>query len=163
MQKFVVQEHHAKKLHWDFRLEIDGVLKSWAVPKGPSMNPRDKRLAVQVPDHDLKHAEFEGVIPEGSYGAGPVLIWDSGSYEMLEPHDPEAGLQRGRLTFRLRGHLLKGEFSLIRMRGWGVKNWLLIKGRDSLAQTGWKAPVLLTPTRERNLEVRAPHCDLIEG
>ncbi len=127
--KFVVHEHHATRLHYDFRLEISGVLKSWAVPKGPSMNPSDKRLAVRVDDHPLEYGEFEGIIPVGQYGAGSVLIWDSG--EFLPEGDPEDALKKGRLSFVLEGKKLKGSFSLILMKGRGTgKDWLLIKGQD---------------------------------
>ncbi|MDK2847668.1 MAG: bifunctional non-ous end joining protein LigD [Desulfuromonadales bacterium] len=126
MPKFVVQEHHATRLHWDFRLEVDGVLKSWAVPKGPSMDPGDKRLAVQVPDHSLEYGDFEGTIPEGQYGAGEVLIWDRGSYEPL--CDMSSGLEQGHLTFVLQGEKLEGAFALLRLkRGKGGKEWLLFK------------------------------------
>src|SRR5512147_241649 len=110
--KFVVHEHHASRLHYDFRLEIAGVLKSWAIPKGPSMNPADKRLAVMVPDHDLTYIDFEGVIPKGTYGAGPVVVWDAGEFELLGTDDPEAALTIGKLSFKLKGKKLKGEFAL---------------------------------------------------
>jgi bifunctional non-homologous end joining protein LigD len=124
MARFVVHEHHAARLHYDFRLEVGGVLKSLAVPKGPSMNPGDKRLAVHVDDHPLEYAAFEGVIPAGSYGAGTVAIWDEGRFEPLE--DPEAGLAKGHLSFRLTGKRLRGAFALVRMTG---DQWLLIKTR----------------------------------
>lgn len=126
MPRFVVQEHHASHLHWDFRLEFAGVLKSWAIPKGPSMNPADKRLAIQVEDHALEYGSFEGVIPQGEYGAGRVIIWDRGSYEPIA--DMAGGLSKGHLTFTLAGRRLKGEFSLVRLkRGTTGKEWLLIK------------------------------------
>lgn len=131
--KFVVHEHHSTRLHYDFRLETAGVLKSWAVPKGPSMNPADKRLAVMVEDHPLEYSEFEGIIPQGQYGAGPVLIWDSGEFQPED--DPETALKNGRLNFLLNGKKLKGGFALMLMKGRGTgKDWLLIKRRDSFAK-----------------------------
>ena len=132
---FVVQKHEASRLHFDFRLEIDGVLKSWAVPKGPSMNPKDKRLAIQVEDHPLSYAHFEGVIPEGNYGAGEVEIWDSGTYAYVgNSHDISSAIEHGLLEFKLHGHKLKGLFTLVRtnMDEKG-KDWLLIKKEDIFA------------------------------
>jgi bifunctional non-homologous end joining protein LigD len=129
MPRFVVQEHHATHLHYDFRLEVGGVLKSWAIPKGPSMNPADKRLAIQVGDHALEYGSFEGIIPEGHYGAGKVLIWDEGRYEPLV--DMETGLKEGSLAFRLYGNRLDGEFALVRIKKSTTgKEWLLIKKKD---------------------------------
>ena len=126
MPTFVVQEHHASHLHWDFRLEVGGVLKSWAIPKGPSMNPADKRLAIQVEDHTLDFGSFEGTIPEGEYGAGQVIIWDSGTYEPLT--EMEEGLGKGHLIFNLSGQRLQGEFALVRLKhGATGKEWLLMK------------------------------------
>lgn len=124
MPKFVVHEHHARHLHYDFRLEMEGVLKSWAVPKGPSMNPSDKRLAILVEDHPLDYASFEGIIPEGQYGAGRVIIWDKGTYQLLG-----GDMASGRLEFLLNGRRLKGIFVLTRMKG-KEKEWLLLKKRD---------------------------------
>jgi bifunctional non-homologous end joining protein LigD len=161
--RFVVQEHHASRLHWDFRLEMAGCLKSWAVPKGPSLDPSQKRLAVAVPDHDIEHADYEGIIPEGSYGAGPVLIWDKGTYSLLEGSDPLAAWKRGNISFRLNGSLLKGDFVLVKMKGAsGGKAWLLIKKKDAYAKDGWQTPVLLTPERRKTLKVKAPLCSLKE-
>ncbi|HEX8948075.1 MAG TPA: DNA polymerase ligase N-terminal domain-containing protein [Dissulfurispiraceae bacterium] len=127
MPKFVVHEHHARQLHFDFRLEMEGVLKSWAVPKGPSMNPADKRLAVMVEDHSLEYGSFEGAIPEGLYGAGTVAIWDEGTYRMLGGNIPS-----GKLEFFMDGGKLKGAFVLTRMKG-KDKEWLLIKKKDEHA------------------------------
>ena len=147
MLSFVVQEHHSKKLHWDFRLEAGGVLKSWAVPKGPSLDPAQKRLAVQVADHDLDYRDFEGVIPAG-YGAGRVLIWDSGPYKALEPASLEEGLGKGAFTFQLYGDILQGAFVLVKMHGPGREHsWLLIKKDDAFARPGWKTPVFLSPLK----------------
>ena len=132
---FVVQEHHARSLHFDFRLQVGDVLKSWAVPKGPSMNPGDKRLAVMVEDHPLGYARFEGEIPEGQYGAGTVEIWDSGTWEPDSGHrDVEAALADGVLDFFLHGRQLKGEFLLIRARYTDAPNgWILEKKKDAEA------------------------------
>jgi len=131
---FVVQEHHARRLHYDFRLEVDGVLKSWAVPKGPSLNPADKRLAVQTEDHPLDYGTFEGTIPAGHYGAGEVAIWDHGTFEPEGNMSASEQINRGEIKFKLYGQKLKGSFVLVRLRGDGQKkNWLLIKHRDEAA------------------------------
>jgi bifunctional non-homologous end joining protein LigD len=137
---FVIQRHKASHLHYDFRLELDGVLKSWAVPKGPSMNPGDKRLAMMVEDHPYDYKDFEGIIPEGNYGAGIVEIWDEGSYTDIDGSDKKeaekklrAGLHAGNLKFTLKGKKLKGEFALIKTKGRGENAWLLIKHRDKHA------------------------------
>jgi bifunctional non-homologous end joining protein LigD len=129
---FVVQKHAATRLHYDFRLELGGVLKSWAVPKGPSYDTNEKRLAVQVEDHPVAYADFEGVIPEGNYGAGSVIVWDQGRWVALE--DPEEGLEKGKLLFELFGHKLRGVWTLVRIKGSG-KDWLLIKHRDGWSGT----------------------------
>lgn len=135
--KFVVQRHHASHLHYDFRLELEGVLKSWAVPKGPSLNPQDKRLAMMVEDHPYDYRTFEGVIPEGNYGAGVVTIFDEGTYESLSGRNDEKelkkGLYSGNLKFRLHGKILKGEFALVKIKGSEDNSWLLIKHRDEYA------------------------------
>lgn len=131
---FVVQKHGARRLHYDFRLEHDGVLKSWAVPQGPSLDPSVKRLAVRTEDHPLEYGKFEGVIPEGEYGAGAVIIWDTGKVQWLKPPGP--GLKEGKLEFKLDGERLKGEFHMVRMKpreGERTENWLLIKTRDAFA------------------------------
>ena len=147
--QFVVQKHAASHLHYDFRLEMDGVLKSWAIPKGPSLNPADKRLAMMVEDHPWDYKDFEGIIPEGNYGAGTVMVWDEGTYEAMEETNGQrrvAGdtkkaqekallkeLRAGSLKFRLNGKKLKGEFALVRTKGRGENSWLLIKHRDRYA------------------------------
>ena len=128
---FVVQKHQGRNLHYDFRLEMGGVLKSWAIPKGPSLNPSEKHLAVLVPDHDLEYADYEGVIPEGLYGAGPVMVWDWGTYEDLAP----GGFGRGKVEVRLGGEKLAGKFALVKMRGRGENNWLFIKMKDGREDT----------------------------
>jgi bifunctional non-homologous end joining protein LigD len=124
---FVVQKHQARHLHYDFRLAIDGVLKSWAVPKGPSIDPKDKRLAVMTEDHPLEYANFAGVIPEGEYGAGTVEIWDKGTWEPV--NDVVVGLQQRKLEFVLHGKKLKGTWVLVGLKD-SPKNWLLIKKKD---------------------------------
>ena len=143
--RFVVQKHAATRLHYDFRLELDGVLKSWAVPKGPSLNPADKRLAVHVEDHPLDYRTFEGTIPAGNYGAGEVIVWDEGTYRLAgstgdgrdDGDELRRGLESGRLSIELEGHKLKGEFTLVRTRRRGEgeedgKNWLLDQEARSL-------------------------------
>ena len=128
---FVVHKHAATRLHYDLRLEMGGVLRSWAVPKGPSKNPADKRLAVNVEDHPLEYGDFEGTIPEGNYGAGAVIVWDKGAWVPIE--DPVAGLAKGKLLFDLKGYKLKGRWTLVKIKK-GVKDWLLIKERDRFVE-----------------------------
>lgn len=156
--KFIIHEHHSTRLHYDFRLEIGGVLKSWAIPKGPSMNPSDKRLAVMVQDHPIEYGEFEGIIPHGHYGAGPVLIWDSGEFEA--EGDPEIALRQGKLRFTLYGKKLKGSFSLVLMKGRGSgKDWLFIKGQDSFTKKDWEVKEELTPAKKKKLIEKIPPCE----
>ncbi|HEY6201667.1 MAG TPA: DNA polymerase ligase N-terminal domain-containing protein [Candidatus Limnocylindria bacterium] len=131
-RSFVIQKHRATALHYDFRLEIGDAMPSWAVPKGPSLDPSQKRLAMQVEDHPLEYAGFEGVIPAGEYGGGTVMIWDEGTYEMLDDVDPAVALKKGELRFTLNGRKLKGRWTLVRT---GPRKWLLIKGRDAEADT----------------------------
>ena len=136
---FVVQRHKASHLHYDFRLEMEGVLKSWAVPKGPSMNPKDKRLAMMVEDHPYAYKDFKGVIPDG-YGAGIVEIWDKGTYTTIEQTEGAntqkkliKNLNEGNLKFKLKGKKLKGEFALVKLKGKQENAWLLIKHNDKFA------------------------------
>ena len=136
--RFYVQRHDATRLHYDFRLEIGGVLVSWAVPKGPSLEPLSKHLAAKVEDHPLEYGEFEGNIPAGNYGAGSVMLWDRGTWELLDDAPVEEQIARGDLKFRLHGEKLNGEFALVLMKGRGKGNeWLIIKKRDEFAAAGW--------------------------
>ena len=139
-QRFVVQEHHATRLHFDLRIEMGGTLKSWAVPKGPSLNPADRRLAVQTEDHPLEYLTFAGHIPDGNYGGGDMAVWDAGAYEIFEGVDPVEEWRKGRLKIRLFGDKLKGKFALIRLAK-SENEWLLIKDRDEYEDRDWK----LTP------------------
>jgi len=134
-RRYVIQKHAARHLHYDFRLELDGTLKSWAVPKGPSLNPAVKRMAVEVEDHPLSYADFEGVIPPGQYGAGTVIVWDAGTWAPVG--DAREGLRQGHLKFELRGRKLRGIWALVRMarrEGERQPAWLLIKEKDAQAR-----------------------------
>jgi DNA ligase D-like protein (predicted 3'-phosphoesterase) len=146
---FVVQKHAATSLHYDFRLEVDGVLRSWAVPKGPSTNPKVKRLAMAVEDHPLEYADFEGVIPEGEYGAGAVIVWDTGPYRNVTERDGEPvaigqALANGHAVVELEGKKLRGGFTLQRLGGGRRERWLLLKRRDGEADARRK-PVSTQP------------------
>lgn len=153
---FVIQKHQATSLHYDFRLEIGGVMPSWAIAKGPTLDNTVKRLALETTDHDIEYRHFEGVIQEGSYGAGPVMVWDEGYYipeieiakgerkEIPDRTEGESvmaqGLKKGELKFILHGKKLHGSFALIKTRGWGPKNsWLMIKHNDTFVQVGYDA------------------------
>ncbi|MGB9458968.1 MAG: DNA polymerase ligase N-terminal domain-containing protein, partial [Bryobacteraceae bacterium] len=135
---FCVQRHDATRLHYDFRLEIDGVLKSWAVPKGPTLDPTVKHFAAHVEDHPVEYGDFEGNIPAGNYGAGSVMLWDRGTFELLGDASGAEQLARGDLKFRLHGEKLNGDFALVHMKGRGKGNeWLILKKRDQFATPGW--------------------------
>jgi bifunctional non-homologous end joining protein LigD len=153
-KRFVIHEHHARRLHFDLRLEISGVLKSWAVPKGPSLDPADKRLAVAVPDHSLSYIDYEGTLPEGTYGAGDVRVWDDGHYETRD--DPQRQLDGGKIVFSFFGLKIRGEFALVKI-GRGKDEWLLIKARDNFADPLWKLETVLEPrksaSRKRTVKV----------
>src|SRR5664279_1916667 len=163
---FVIHKHAARQLHWDLRLQMDGVLKSWAVPKGPSTDPAVRRLAVHVEDHPLEYGDFEGVIPKGEYGGGTVMLWDAGRWEPIG--DAEAGYRRGELKFRLAGRRLHGAWALVRMKaasesgkGAGAgKDWLLIKERDEDAKPGladlWSAADRSVTSRRTMKEIAGP-------
>jgi len=152
---FVVQEHHAQALHFDFRLEYNGVLKSWAIPKGPSLNPRDKRLAMMVEDHPISYINFEGKIADGGYGAGEVRIWDIGTYEPVGDTDMNAGIEKGKLTFILHGNKLNGEFHMIRLRSASnqrANQWLLMKKKDEFANEQFVLERILNYGSRRDLQ-----------
>jgi DNA ligase D-like protein (predicted 3'-phosphoesterase) len=160
MPLFVVHKHAAKHLHWDFRLELDGVLKSWAVPKQPPLRAGVKRLAIQVEDHETGYADFEGTIPEGQYGAGKVEIWDKGDYELIEKTD-------NRIKFVLQGKHLKGEYSLVRFERSGKKHWLLFKSKKSRTIHEKSAGIVVfRKNRERKyllLHYESGHWDFPKG
>jgi bifunctional non-homologous end joining protein LigD len=151
--RFVVHEHHSSRLHFDFRLEMEGVLRSWAIPKGPSMVPDERRLAIEVEDHPLEYIDFEGIIPRGMYGAGAVVIWDEGTYELITE-------ERDKIEFILNGQKLRGKFDLIRYKSRGVENqWLLIKQKDEYASRHWKLETCLTKAKLSRLVERIPPCE----
>jgi bifunctional non-homologous end joining protein LigD len=135
--QYCVQRHHATHLHYDLRLEAGGALKSWAVPKGPTLDPAEKRLAMMVEDHPIEYGSFEGIIPKGNYGAGSVMLWDRGTYELLGDASAEEQLARGDFKFRLHGEKVTGEFALVRMKRGKGNEWLLLKKKDASAQPGW--------------------------
>lgn len=137
MPIFVIHEHHASHLHFDLRLEMDGVLKSWAVPKGPSADPAHKRLAIIVDDHPMDYSSFEGIIAEGHYGAGRVVIWDSGDYRLIS-----GSVSNGKIEFFLEGKKLRGAYVLLRLKG-KEKEWLLIKKKDKFAEPNFKLTTIL--------------------
>ncbi|MGH3099126.1 MAG: DNA polymerase ligase N-terminal domain-containing protein [Streptosporangiales bacterium] len=152
--RFVIQQHHATSMHYDFRLEVDGALKSWAVPKGPSTDPEERRLAQATEDHPLEYADFEGYIPKGEYGGGPVIVWDTGTYRNItqrrgEPMSMEDGLERGHVSVWLEGEKLRGGWSLNRMRSGDREAWLLIKRDDETADRRRK-PVRTQPESVRS-------------
>ena len=162
MLRFVVHEHGSTRHHYDFRLEIGGVLKSWAIPKGPSMNPAEKRLAVMVPDHVPEYIDFEGIIPEGRYGAGPVVVWDTGEFIPHDTDDPQRALTRGKLRFELKGKKLKGAFALALMKGLPQstgKEWLLMKMKDSHAKSSYAIKTELTTKKLATLKEKDPPCE----
>ena len=156
-QRFVVQQHAARRLHWDLRLEIDGVLVSWAVPRGPSVDPKEKRLAVQTEDHPLEYADFEGLIPAGNYGAGAMIVWDAGTYRIVDGGAPAEALRAGKLDLELRGHKLRGRWALVRTKAGAGKDWLLFKkaegplsGPEPVAAQPWSVLSGLSVTELRD-------------
>jgi bifunctional non-homologous end joining protein LigD len=163
---FVIQKHAATRTHYDLRLELDGVLKSWAVPKTPSYDQANKRVAIQVEDHPVEYADFEGVIPDGNYGAGPVIVWDRGVWVPVE--DPHEGLEKGKLLFELRGYKLQGRWTLVKMKK-TEKEWLLIKERDGLEGPGREIPEasihsgLTVEQLGEGLDPRGPILERLEG
>jgi bifunctional non-homologous end joining protein LigD len=153
---FVIQKHAASRLHYDFRLEMEGVLKSWAVPKGPSYDPTVKRLAMMTEDHPYDYASFEGVIPAGNYGGGNVIIWDNGTWEFIEPgDDPVKAVKQGKLTFRLYGKKMFGEWALVKIHGRSPKGneWLLLKHRDEFANPNVDVTAVAPKSVVSNLDV----------
>ena len=154
---FVVQKHGATLMHYDLRLEWDGVLKSWAVPRGPHPDPAEKRLAMQTEDHPVEYADFEGVIPKGEYGAGPMIVWDRGLWRPVG--DPGESVKAGKVLFELKGFKLKGMWTLVRIKGETGKEWLLIKQKDRSANPAWALETELTPARLQKLAAKTPPCE----
>src|SRR5215471_12534399 len=162
--QFCVQRHHATRLHYDLRLEAGGALKSWAVPKGPTLDPGEKRLAMMVEDHPLEYGGFEGVIPKGNYGGGSVMLWDRGTYDLLGDAPAEQQLARGDFKFHLNGEKLRGDFALVRMKRGKGNEWLLLKKKDDFAQPGWDTEdharsVLTDRTQEEIAQELKPAAD----
>lgn len=153
MPIFVVHEHHAKNLHFDLRLEMEGVLKSFAIPKGPSLNPQDKRLAIMVDDHPISYANFEGIIPAGFYGAGYVVIWDNGVYELKK-----GSIEDGLLELDFKGNILKGMFILKKIQN-SENNWLFFKKKDNFVEPNFKLNLALTEKKKKELKETIPPCD----
>ncbi len=158
--RFVVHEHQARQRHYDLRLEMDGVLKSWTLPKGPSMNPSVRRLAIRMPDHPLDCLDFEGVVPPGQYGAGPLVVWDRGTYSTVDGESADAQLRRGELLLELDGARLRGGFALVRFARGDGTDWLLVKRNDPCADATWQMTTALTPRRLRALVERRPPCGI---
>ena len=161
--RFVVQRHEASRLHYDFRLELGGVLKSWAVPKGPSLDPKDKRLAMMVEDHPSDYIDFEGRIPEGNYGAGTVIVWDKGSFVPVDKDHNEIsekqalkGVEDGELKFSIKGKKIKGEFVLVQLKKAEKGNaWLLIKHKDEFAEAGYNSENDMTAKQKATIKKNA--------
>ena len=164
--RFVIQKHRASRLHYDFRLEADGVLKSWAVPKGPSLTPGDKRLAMHVEDHPMDYRDFEGIIPKDNYGAGEVIVWDKGTYKLAEGDDPADEIGNGKIKFIMQGKKMKGEFTLVKIRNSRDPSgdpWLLIKDHDEYVNPKYdiekddKSVKSGKTLKEISQDPRAPH------
>ncbi len=158
--RFVIQKHRASHLHYDFRLEAGGVLKSWAIPRGPSLDPKDRRLAMHVEDHPMEYRRFEGIIPKGRYGAGEVIVWDEGTYALSAGSDPAAEIGKGKITFVLRGKKMRGEFTLVRIKqrsGESGDPWLLIKGHDEYADPAYDIEKHDKPAKAPQKRDRLPH------